>query len=103
MLRIIAATIALIAAVSFTAPGFAATGKQATTKGHANIYVYVSGTIVSVDTATNEVVIKEASGTDTKIVVTAKDASTLKAGDKLKAKIKKGNNTAVSLEPFVAP
>ena len=99
MLRIIAVTAAFIAVVSFTALGFAETTKQATAKGHTDIYV--NGTVMSVDSATNEVVIKEASGTDNKIVVDANDASTLKAGDKVKVRIKRHTNTAVRVTPLV--
>ena len=98
MLRIIIATTALIAFVNFIAPDFAAArGHGAMASVHAGTYTYVTGTIVSIDVATNKVVIKESSGTDTTVVVDAKDASALKAGDKVKTKIKRCSNTAVSV------
>ena len=100
MLRIIAIATVLIAFVSFTASGFAeAKGHGAMATGHAD--TYVTGTIMSVDAATNKVVIREASGMDTTVVVGAKDAPTLKAGDTVKAKMKQNTNTAVSVTPFV--
>jgi len=104
MLKIIAVTSALIAVVGFTAPGFAeARGNGAMAAVHAGTYVYVTGAIASVDAAANEVVIKEASGADKTIVVDAKDAATLKAGDKVKVKMKRGTKTAVSITPLVTP
>ena len=96
MKKFLVVAVALIALIGFTTTGFA---KEAA-KAKAEV---VKGEIVSIDTAKNEVVIKdEKTNTDKTIVVDPKEIATLKQGEQVKAILKTGTNTAEKIKVIPA-
>ncbi|HTZ11018.1 MAG TPA: hypothetical protein VMD04_01375 [Candidatus Margulisiibacteriota bacterium] len=62
----------------------------------------VRGKIISIDTAKNEIVVKEnKTGTEKTIAVDPKVISSLKAGEEVKARLKEGTNSAESIKQVV--
>lgn len=79
-----------------TIPVFAATAPHK--KADAVIHV-VHGTVVSVDTAKNEIMVKDAkTGQERTFAVSAKASAVLKAGEKVKVKVKEGSNMAENVK-----
>ena len=93
-LMVISLVMFLIAGVS--ALSFAQTAGAKKTEAAVDI---VRGTVVSVDTAKNAIVVKEnKTGESKTIVVDASIIPTLKAGDHVKATLKAGSNAAESVK-----
>ncbi len=71
-------------------------------KAKANVEI-IKGSIVSIDTQRNEIVVKdEKTNTDKTVVADPKMISTLKTGEMVKVKIKTGDNKAVEVIKVVS-
>lgn len=99
MNRTVVSIVVLVALFSFTALSFSQTEKVALKKVAETKADVIHGTIVSIDTAKNEIVVKEKkSGTEKTIVAAPADIAPLKVGENVKAVLKEGTNTAESLK-----
>lgn len=95
MKKFIAVMVAVVTVMTFTMVGFA---KEAVKKE-----TVVKGEIVSINTATNEVVIKDTkTNTEKTIMVSPKEIATLKKGEQVKAFLKEGTNTAEKIKVYPA-
>jgi predicted dinucleotide-binding enzyme len=93
MKKILAVAVVVLTLISFTTMGIA---KEAVKKAEV-----VKGEIVSIDTAKNEVVVKDAKANAEKtIVVDPKEITNLKKGEKVKAILKEGTNTAEKIKVY---
>ncbi len=98
MKKFFVVAVALIALIGFTTAGFAKEAAKAKAKAEV-----VKGEIVSIDTAKNEVVIKDKmTNADKTIVVDPKEIATLKQGEQVKAILKTGTNTAEKIKVIPA-
>ena len=96
-MRIVA--ILLVALMSLYMVSGSASAKNVKPVAVKNAIETLVGTITSIDTAKNEVVIKEGNnGTEKSIAVDPKLISTLKVGEKVKISLKTGNKTADSVK-----
>lgn len=87
--------VALVVVMTFTMVGIA---KEAVKKAE-----IVKGEIVSIDTAKNEIVIKDAkTDTEKAVMVSPKEIATLKKGDQVKAFLKEGTNTVEKIRVYPA-
>jgi hypothetical protein len=93
MRKILAVAVAVLTLISFSTLGIA---KEAAKKPEV-----VKGEVVSIDTAKNEVVIKDTKANVEKtIVVDPKEITNLKTGEKVKAILKEGTNTAEKIKVY---
>ncbi len=93
MKKALALVVAVLALISFSTFVIAA---EKATKPKAAV---VKGEIVSIDTAKNEVVVKDAkTKTDKTIMVDPKEIANLKQGETVKAILKEGTNTAEKIK-----
>ena len=93
MKKVLTVAVVLLTLIGFTTLGIA---KEAAKKPEV-----VKGEIVSIDTAKNEVVIKNAkANTEKTVVVDPKEIATLKKGDHVKAILKEGTNTAEKIKVY---
>ncbi|HPI93348.1 MAG TPA: hypothetical protein PLT09_07080 [Deltaproteobacteria bacterium] len=91
---------AVLTLVAFTSMVFAA---QAPKSDPAKVVVkdlYVTGSIVKIEKAKNEIVLKEASGEKTFIVKPA-ELDKLTVGEKVRLEVKKGTNRAEKIKALV--
>jgi hypothetical protein len=91
---------ALIFAAGLTSVSFAQT-KAAKTSSASTQAQIVKGKIVSIDKANNQVTIKDASGTDKTVSVSAAEITSLKTGEEIKVTLKAGTNEAASVKHVV--
>jgi len=99
-LSIVLFTFFLICGMSILS--FAQTPQAKTTKKADAKAEVISGKVTSINTAKNEVTVKEnKTAVERTITVTAKAVSALKTGDDVKVTLKKGSNTAVSVKKLV--
>jgi hypothetical protein len=97
MKKALALAIAVLTLISFSTFVVAA---EKVAKHKAEV---VKGEIVSIDTAKNEVVIKDAkTKTDKTIMVDPKEIANLKQGETVKAILKEGTNTAEKIKVMPA-
>jgi predicted dinucleotide-binding enzyme len=93
MKKILAIAVLVLTLISFTTMGIA---KEAVKKAEV-----VKGEIVSIDTAKNEVVVKDAkTNAERAVVVDPKEIAQLKKGDKVKAILKEGTNAAEKIKVY---
>ena len=101
MVLVVAAFLTVPVAMSFAQTGAAKTDKKAVKAAEV-----IRGEIVSIDTAKNEIVVKDAAAKDAAsadktIVVDAKEIGSFKVGDKVKVTLKAGTNTAEKIVKVV--
>ncbi|HNX82064.1 MAG TPA: hypothetical protein PKL77_07975 [Candidatus Omnitrophota bacterium] len=97
MKRMLIGMVTVAALISLYAVSFAETAKQPVAQKQT--LEVTCGTVVSVDTAKNEVVVKDSkAGAEKTFAVTSKVATSLKAGEEVKVKSKAGSMKAESVK-----
>lgn len=101
MKKLLVIIMVLFFAVGMVIPSFAQTAPAK--KSQVTIEV-IHGTVVSIDAAKKEIVVKEVkTGQDKTFVVSEKAISLVKTGDKVKLRVKAGSNVAESVKVVNPP
>ena len=101
MKKILGIILTVLFVVGISMPSFAAKAdsKKATEK-----YDRIVAEVVSLDTAANTIVVKEEkSGASRTVKISAKAASQLKVGDRVRIKLKAGTNESAGVRVLKAP
>ena len=102
MKKITVILVALFLICAMSPLSFAQTSQGRGVKKAAVNTEVIRGKIISIDTAKNEIVVKEnKTGTEKTIVVDPKVTISLKIGEELKVTLNKGSNIAVNLKKIV--
>jgi hypothetical protein len=87
MKKILVVLIAVVALAGFSTLGLAQSAKSTTSKVTKHVTEAIKGKIVSIDTAKNEIVVKEdMTGVEKTIAVSPKKIAALKVGEEVKVK-----------------
>ena len=96
MKQLLTVAVAVLALISFTTLSLAAEASKVKKE-------VVKGEVISIDTAKNEVVIKDKkTNADKTVVVDPKEIANIKKGEKVKAILKEGTNTAEKIKVYPA-
>lgn len=102
MKKITVILVALLLICSMSTLSFAQTSPVKTAKKAKVSTEIIRGKIVSIDSAKNEIVIKDnKTGLEKSILVNAKEVGSLKVGEELKVTLKSGTNIAESVKKIV--
>lgn len=94
--------IAIVSVVSLATFGFALAAQGKSSKVAKTSTEVIRGKIISIDSAKNEIVIKNnKTGAESIIVVNSKEISSLKVGEEVKVTLKAGSNTAQTIKKIV--
>ena len=99
MKKTIAVAVALLLLLGFTSFTFAQEKKHKTTKASQENIEIIRGSIISVDQAKKEIVVKDnKTGSDRTFVVSEKAIAVVKVGDEVNVKVKVGSANAESVK-----